>query len=163
MKKVIAMVTLFCCLASLSACVMSLPIDTNYNSSTPSQTQETEVDKVLLDNDQMTATFQGVRDMPSLGVFYLDLKIVNKLDEEIVVSLESADVDGETIPLISTGVPLQIRPGNSGSTGFIFSMANLSIDTVSDAEKATFKIVLRSAENYDVLFESELIEVYLHK
>ena len=62
----------------------------------------------------------GAQDQSSLGVFYVYLKIENNLQTNVMVNLEDASVDGETVPLITTGVPLVIAPGNSGQTGFIF-------------------------------------------
>lgn len=90
------------------------------------------------------------------------LKVENKTDTDIVITLEDADVDGETIPLITTGVPLVIRPCNSGQTGFIFSMVNLSISSLSEAEQATFRVIARNSESYTVVYESELVTINLH-
>ena len=120
-------------------------------------------ESILIDDSTIKATFIGAQDQSSLGVFYVTLKIENKTDTEVVINLEDADVDGETIPIITTGVPLVIRPGNSGQTGFIFSMVNLSISTMDEAEEATFRIVARNNETFDTIYESELITVTLPK
>ena len=162
MKKFVAVVITLCCILSFSGCVLEFPVDTNQTVN-PTQSSPINTDQIILDNDKLTATFQGVSEMESLGVFYVHLKILNKMDEEVIVTLESADVDGETVPLVTTGVPLQIRPGNSGATGFIFTMSPLSIDTVADAERVTFKVVLRNADSFDVVFESDLIDIYPNK
>lgn len=123
-------------------------------------------DTIIIDNDQMKVTYQKVVDGESLGVsgaFYLWLKIENKTEGEVVASLTDADVDGESISMVMTGVPLNIRPGNSGSTGFIFTTSQLSIDSVDDAEKVTFRVSFRDAETYSEVTESDLITVELHK
>ena len=93
----------------------------------------------------------------------MTLKIENKTDIEVFVSIEDADVDGETVQMVMTGVPLVVRPGNSGQTGFIFPMSNLSIASMSEAEKATFRIVLRNNETLDIIAESDLVTVDLAK
>lgn len=136
--------------------------DTNQPTDQQHSIAPTSSDAVLMDNDMVKATFISTQDQSSLGVFYVTLKFENKTDTEIVINLEDADVDGESIPLITTGVPLVIRPGNSGQTSFIFSMVNLSISSMDDAEEATFRIVARDNDTYDTIYESELITVKLH-
>lgn len=116
----------------------------------------------IVDNDSMTVTFVKAEDYSSLGVFYVYLKIENKTDADLLINLDSADVDGETIPLITTGVPLVIRPGNSGQTGFIFSMANLSISSMDEAEQATFRINAWNNDSMDIVSQSDLVTVNLH-
>lgn len=123
-------------------------------------------DTVIIDNDQMKVTYQKVVDGEDLGVsgaFYLWLKIENKTEGEIVASLTDADVNGESVSMVMTGVPLNIRPGNSGATGFIFTTSQLSIDSVDDAEKVTFRVSFRDAESYAEIAVSDLITVDLHK
>jgi hypothetical protein len=139
-----------------------IPTTDPSNTGNPSKPGYPAAEVVVLENDYIKASYKGVTDMPSLGVFYLNLKIENKADKEIWVTLESADVDSETIPLITTGVPVYIRPGNSGVGAFIFSMVNLSIDSVKDAEKASFKIVVWDKESLDTMFTSEIVTVELN-
>ena len=123
---------------------------------------EENISDIIVDNEAFTATFIKAQDEPTLGVFYIFINVENKTDSEIVINLDDADVDGETIPLITTGIPLVIRPGNSGQTGFIFSMVNLSIDTMEDAKDATFRVVARDNETFSVIAESDLVTVALH-
>lgn len=118
-------------------------------------------DHAAISNDTMDVFYQGSHDAKDLGVFYIDLKIKNKLSHEVVVNLESADVDGETVPLVATGTPVEIRSGSTATASFIFSYSPLSIDSLKDANNATFKVVFRSADSYDVLEESELVTVNL--
>lgn len=123
---------------------------------------EAKIDEVILDNEIIKASYRGVVDMPDISYFYVNLNIENKMDKEIWVTLESADVDGETIPLITSGTLVYIRPGNSYLATYGFPTMNLSIDSVKDAKEATFKIVVRDKENMtETIFESELITVNL--
>lgn len=163
MKKLISLAICACIVTSLCACTFSDSSLSSGGSSTGnSQGAEQNVDEVLLDNDTLKVTFLGAKDASSLGVFYVTLKIENKAASEIVVNLEDADVDGETIPMITTGVPLTIRSGNSGQTSFIFSMVNLNISSMSEGEKATFRVVARNSDTYEVVYESELLTISLH-
>lgn len=115
---------------------------------------------VIIDNSDITVTYNGCEDAMGVTAFYVYLRVQNKLSEEIIVSVGSADVDGETVQTVMTGSPLRIRPGNSGQTGFIFPTANLSIDSVKDAEKATFKVIIHNSD-WDIISESNLVTVDL--
>lgn len=157
MKKIIALLMVFCIVIGLCACTLLSPSDTTPASQ--GNTQNTE--EVLLNNETLTVTYIGAKDESSLGVFYVMLKVENKTETEVVINLEDADVDSETIPMITTGVPLKIRPGNSGQTSFIFSMVNLSISSMAEAEKATFRVVARNSDTYETVYESELLTINL--
>lgn len=159
MKKII-LTLLTLSLLAFCGCGATNPQETNQTGTT--EPSDPVLETVILENDCIRATYQGVKDMQSLGVFYLNLKLENKTDKEIWVTLESADVDSETIPLITTGVPVYIRPGNSGIGAYIFSMVNLSINSVKDAEKASFKIVVWEKESLDKIFTSDLISVTIN-
>ena len=152
--------TVFLCVAILSE--SEEPIDSSAIYSSNAEETESTNECVLVDNETIKASFVGAEDASSLGVFYITLKIENKTNYDLAINLEDADVDGETIPLITTGVPLVIRPGNSGQTGFIFSMVDLSISTMDDAKAATFQIVARDNETFNTVYESELVTVNLH-
>lgn len=165
-KKGMGCLTFFCLIVILATILIVSSIDSSA-SGQPIEDSATvgtaeNVSNLLVDNEAFAATFVKAQDEPGLGVFYVFIKIENKTDFEIVVNLDDADVDGESIPLITTGVPLVIRPGNSGQTGFIFSMVNLSIDTMENAENATFRIVARNSETFSVISESDLVTVSLH-
>lgn len=161
-KLLIAVVILFT--VFLCSAIDSDPSsDTGSNiGSTEEQPTVSNADHAIVDSDAITAYFVKAEDQSALGVFYVVLKIENKTETEIVINLESADVDGESIPLITTGLPLVIRPGNSGQTGFVFSMVNLSISSMDEAKKATFRVVARDNESFDVIFKSDLVTVDLH-
>ena len=162
MKKFISIILSLLLVISLCACSLADDSSAPASGAPADDTHATNTEVVLVDNETIKATFVGAKDESALGVFYVTLKIENKTDSDIVINLEDADVDGETIPLITTGVPLVIRPGNSGQTAFIFSMVNLSISSMDDATNATFRIVARDNESYDAVFESELVTVNLH-
>ena len=165
MKKILSIIMSLLIVSCLFAC--SLPeesptsMDNASGDSAPTDNVP-EIDTVLVDSEKIKAIYIGAKDESALGVFYVTLKIENKAESDIVINLEDADVDGETIPLITTGVPLVIRPGNSGQTAFIFSMVNLSISSMDDANSATFKIVARDNDSFDTVYESEVVTVNLH-
>ena len=152
MKKITALLLLVVMIAAFCGC------EDRFAATGGSGTSVTLVEK-----DSYAAYFIGATDQASLGVFYVNLKIQNNTGKTVVVNLEDASVDKETVPMVSTGVPLTIQNGNSGQTGFIFSMANLSINSMNDANSATFRIVLRDADTYDVIEKSDLVTVQLNK
>lgn len=158
MKKVI---TFFLCVC-ICICFCACDIAPEQTTPPTGAGQKPNPGEILIDNDTLSATFMGAQDASSLGVFYVTLRIENRTDSDIVITLEDADVDGEAIPLITTGVPLVIRPGTNGQTGFIFSMVNLTISSMSEAEKATFRIVARDNTTFDTVYKSELVTVDLN-
>lgn len=165
MKKFLSIILSLLLVNSLCACSISDVPSTSGNGNDDTISNDNQIlanDVVLVDNETIKVTYIGAKDEPSLGVFYVTLKIENKTTTDIVINLEDADVDGETIPLIATGIPLVIRPENSGQTGFIFSMANLSITSMNEAAKATFSVVARNNDTYDIIYKSELVTVDLH-
>ncbi len=97
----------------------------------------------IANNSYVTAEFEKAYEAPGIeGAFYVDLNVQNKTDKTIWVYLDSASVNNETVSMVSTGVLLNIAPGNSGRTGFIFPTAQLSIDSVSDVRNIAFDLVI---------------------
>ena len=141
------------------------PSTTNEDKTASTNEQEGLAQQVvILDNDTIKATYNEATDMPDIGYFYVNITIENKINREIWVALESGDVDGESVPLIVTAMPVYIRSGNSYAATFGFPMAKLSINSVKDAKQATFKIVVRDRENItETIFESDLITIDLNK
>lgn len=157
MKKIISLLLVLVMVAALCGCEDLFATTGGTQGSGSSNSVK------LVDKDSYTAYFMGAQDQANLGVFFVTLKIQNNTGKTVVVNLEDASVDGETIPMITTGVPLTILNGNSGQTGFSFSMVNLSINSMKEAKIATFRIVLRDADSYDVIEKSELVTVTLNK
>ena len=96
----------------------------------------------IADDSYVSAEFEKIYEAPGVeGVFYVSLNVQNKTDKTIWVYLDKASVNKESVSMVSTGVPLYIAPGNSGRTGFIFPMAQLSINSASDVRNITFDLV----------------------
>lgn len=151
-------------LIALSIGCSSVQTDNGADTGNSIKQDELQKEVVILDNEIIKATYLGVIDMPDIGYFYVNIKIDNKTDKEIWVTMESADVDGETVPMVVTGTYVHIRPGNSYAATFGFPMLKLSINSVKDAKEATFKLVVRDKENImDTLFESDLITITLNQ
>ena len=107
------------------------------------QTQTQSQGSIEIANDgYVSAEFEKIYEAPGVeGVFYVSLNVQNKTDKTIWAYLDKASVNKESVSMVSTGVPLYIAPGNSGRTGFIFPMAQLSIDSASDVRNITFDLV----------------------
>lgn len=107
------------------------------------QTQTQSQGSIEIANDSyVSAEFDKIYEAPGVeGVFYVSLNVQNKTGKTIWVYLDKASVNKESVSMVSTGVPLYIAPGNSGGTGFIFPMAQLSIESASDVRNITFDLV----------------------
>ena len=100
---------------------------------------------VIADNEYVTATFERIYDAENLGVkgvFYIDIKAVNKTDTDIWVYLENASVNDEMVPMVMSGTPLYINAQKSGKNGFIISFEPLSIDNIKDVRNVEFDLVI---------------------
>ena len=115
------------------------------------QTQTQSQGSIEIANDiYVSAEFEKIYEAPGVeGVFYVSLNVQNKTDKTIGVYLDKASVNKESVSMVSTGVPLYIAPGNSGRTGFIFPMAQLSIDSASDVRNITFDLVAADEATLD--------------
>lgn len=115
------------------------------------QTQTQSQGSIEIANDSyVSAEFEKIYEAPGVdGVFYVSLNVQNKTDKTIGVYLDKASVNKESVSMVSTGVPLYIAPGNSGRTGFIFPMAQLSIDSASDVRNITFDLVAADEATLD--------------
>ena len=125
------------------------------------QTQTQSQGSIEIANDgYVSAEFEKIYEAPGVeGVFYVSLNVQNKTDKTIWVylnkasvnkaSVNKASVNKESVSMVSTGVPLYIAPGNSGRTGFIFPMAQLSIESASDVRNITFDLVAADEATLD--------------
>ena len=115
------------------------------------QTQTQSQGSIEIANDgYVSAEFEKIYEAPGVeGVFYVSLNVQNKTDKTIWVYLDKASVNKESVSMVSTGVPLYIAPGNSGRTGFIFPMAQLSVDSASDVRNITFDLVAADEATLD--------------
>lgn len=115
------------------------------------QTQTQSQGSIEIANDSyVSAEFEKIYEAPGVeGVFYVSLNVQNKTDKTIWVYLDKASVNKESVSMVSTGVPLYIAPGNSGRTGFIFPMAQLSINSASDVRNITFDLVTADEATLD--------------
>ena len=115
------------------------------------QTQTQSQRSIEIANDSyVSAEFEKIYETPGVeGVFYVSLNVQNKTDKTIWVYLDKASVNKESVSMVSTGVPLYIAPGNSGRTGFIFPMAQLSIESASDVRNITFDLVAADEATLD--------------
>lgn len=115
------------------------------------QTQTQSQGSIEIANDSyVSAEFEKIYEAPGVeGVFYVSLNVQNKTGKTIWVYMDKASVNKESVSMVSTGVPLYIAPGNSGGTGFIFPMAQLSIESASDVRNITFDLVTADEATLD--------------
>ena len=164
MKKIICLLTAIVLVMSmLSACggttsvsqpsVADQPAvaEPTKGEETPVPTPEKEETKetIIADDEYVTAVFEKIYDAVNLGVtgvFYVDIKAQNKTDKEIWVYLDKASVNDEMVPMVMSGVPLNILPGKAGRNGFVFSFSSLSIDKIDNVKKIEFDLVVADAE-----------------
>ena len=110
---------------------------------TQSQGNQSQGSIEIANDSYVTAEFEKAYEAPGVeGVFYVSLNVQNKTNKTIWVYLDRASVNKETVSMVMTGTPLYIAPGNSGRTGFIFPMGQLSINKLSDVRNVTFDLAI---------------------
>ena len=110
---------------------------------------------VLVNNDIVKVSFIEIFEEPSVAnTCYVRLKIVNKSDETVMVSLTESYVNGYAQPL-STGVPIVLAPGKSSQQPFFFGYGNLGITDKGDISEIEFKVLLMDEDTYDTVLETD--------
>lgn len=114
----------------------------------------------LIDNDLVSVDYEGMYEAPGVqDMFYVGLNVQNKRSKDIWVYLDKASVNGETVSMVITGIPLYIEPGNSGRTGFGFPMGQLSVHSLSGVQKVKFDLVVADKATLTEFWRAENIEI----
>lgn len=127
---------------------------------TQEQTQKQHQATNLIDNNLVSVDYEGMYEAPGVqDTFYVGLNVQNKRSKDIWVYLDKASVNNETVSMVMTGMPLYIEPGNSGRTGFIFPMGQLSVHSLSGVEKVKFDLVVADKATLTEIWREEDIEI----
>lgn len=156
-KRVVA-IALVMGMLVLSGCDDSSTTDKPTETSNQSESQSDANVQVLVDNDIVKVSFVEIYEEPSLpGTCYLRLKVENKTDKTVTVSLKDSYVNGMA-QMIGSGVPMVLAPNKASQTPFFFGYANLGIDSKDEIEGIEFKVWLLD-DNYDTVFETEVLVI----
>ena len=162
MKKLLAMVLVFG-LFMLSGCGGSGTSsgDTNANQN-ENGSQNTAKEQLLYEDENVKVSFIELYEEPSLpGNAYLRLKVENKSDKTVTVSLKDSYVN-DMAQMMGTGVPIKLAPGKSSQQPFFFGYGNLGITTKDEITKIEFKVWLMD-DNYNTVVETESLVVEFNK
>ena len=165
MKKIASVIVVIILISVLVSCINgevtggdNNVTDVNGGTSAP-ETQEL----VLVNNDIVKVTFVEIFELPELAnTCYLRLRIENKSDKTVMVSIKDSYVN-DTTQMIGSGVPMTLAPGKSSQTPFFFGYGNLGINSKDEIDKIEFKVWLIDNENYDTVFETDLLLVDFNK
>lgn len=113
---------------------------------------------LLVDDENITVTFLGFDELQD-SCFYVNLKIVNKTDKSVIVTLDDASVNDETMQLVMTGAPVTVLPAKNGEGSFAFMYQQLSIKMLSEVEEVKFRINVFDESNMDIVENTEIVEV----
>ncbi len=123
-------------------------------SASQSESQKNVVEQVLVDNESVKVTFIEIFEEQSLpGTCYIRVKVENKTDKTVTVSLTDSYVN-DTAQTIGSGLPMTLAPGKNSQTPFFFGYSNLGISSKDEIEKIEFKVWLMD-ENYDTVLKTE--------
>ena len=167
MKKFLVMLMVFGVLL-LSGCVSTDDSTGGSNggdSNTPNNdsSQGNNEVVVLVDNENVKISFIELYEEPSLpGNAYLRLKVENKTDKTVMVSLKESYVN-DTAQMMGTGVPIVLAPGKSSQQPFFFGYGNLGITSKDEIAKIEFKVWLMDNDNFDTVVETDSLVVDFNK
>lgn len=162
MKKFMIMVLALGLLA-MSGCESTTTSSGDSTDQTTEVTSQSETkEEVLFENEDVKVTFMEIFEAPELaGTCYLRLKVENKSDKTVTVSLKDSYVN-DTAQMIGSGVPMTLAPGKNSQTPFFFGYGNLGISSKDEIEKIEFKVWLWD-ENFDTVVETEPLVVEFKK
>ena len=154
MKKLACLLLVALLLFCFSGCEEGIPTA----GSTPSTDPQEDI--ILLDNEQVKVTYKGIKeiDVATVGYSYLNLKIENKTETEIWVTMPYCCVGDEIVPFVIQGAtPIYITPGKSMTATFGIQMFNLSIESLEDASVIEFTLkAVEKEDSTNVIWEENL-------
>lgn len=152
MKKLLAL------MLALGMLVLCGCDTTDTQSGDKSTATNTATTKALYEDDNVKVSFVEIFEMPELvGTCYLRLKVENKSDKTVTVSLKDSYVN-DTAQMIGSGVPMELAPGKNSQAPFFFGYSNLGISSKDEIEKIEFKVWLMD-DNFDTVVETKTLVV----
>ncbi len=94
---------------------------------------------ILAVDDCITARFLGFDELPD-RCFFVALEITNRTGKKIVITLDDASVNDESMPMVLTGMPVHILPGRTGRGSFAFLYHQSNIKSLSMVHEVKFRI-----------------------
>lgn len=136
--------------------------DTN-SSQNDGGSQDTNKEQVLYEDDNVKVTFINLYEEPSLpGNAFLQLKVENKSDKTVMVSLKDSYVN-DTAQMMGTGVPIILASGKNSQQPFFFGYTNLGITNKDEIEKIEFRVWLMDNDTNGTVVETEALVVEFNK
>lgn len=158
MKK--GLFALFLAIALLLSGCADILIMANEGMTDTTNQAESASEEVIFDNDNVKVTYISIDDTHSqdVGYSYLNLRIENKTDKEIWVTMSYCSADKETIPFIIQGATyIYIKSGEIYPATFGLQVFNLSIDNLKSANEITFTLRAVEKDNItNVVFEETM-------
>lgn len=164
MKKFLA-ILLVLGLFVLSGCGSTDPLGDGSTDDKPNEggSQNETTEQVLVDNENVKVTFIEIFEVPELvGTCYLRLKVENKSDKTVRVSLKDSYVN-DTAQMMGSGVPMILAPGKNSQAPFFFGYGNLGINSKDEIEKIEFKVWLMDDDNFDTVEETDSLVIDFNK
>lgn len=156
-KKMLAVLTIAMVMAT-SGCGGSNSTSSSMSDSTTSITQPVD-EQLLWDDENVKVSFVEIFEYDYLpGNCYLKLKVENKSDKTVMVSLKDSYVN-DTAQMMGTGVPIVLAPGKNSQQPFFFAYTNLGITSKSEIKKIEFKVWLMDDATYDTVVETDSLVV----
>lgn len=122
-------------------------------------TQDKQTEQILLDDDCVKVSFVEVFEEESVdGVFYFRLKVENKTEKTVGISLIDPSVN-EVSTLALSGLPMAIQPNGKSLTPFFFSYSNLDISSIAELKEISFRVRVEDNNGFKEIETSDFVSV----
>ena len=136
MKRIAVLLAILLLLTSCSSEDSSTTNPQEATNPTEEETEEESSEIVLHEGEDYTAIYQGVWESEYVsGCFYLDIYFTNNTDNAVTFYIDDCYVNDEAVPLVGSGMPVEIAAGKKGKGSYIIFYQSLSISSVEEIEK----------------------------
>ncbi len=163
-KKLTSLILAILLILSFTGCSQS-GADSTIGGGETNKQEEQATEEVIFDNDNVKVTYFGINELAlDVGYSYLNLRIENKTDTEVWVTMPYCSIDEETVPFIVQGATsIHIKPGKTHPSTFGLQMFNLSIDSLKNAKEIEFTLKAVDKENITTVVFEETMKIDFNK
>lgn len=130
----------------------ALGLDVDWDQATKTVLLKSAATPSVEDSQTISAEYVNLYEIEGIdGIIYLDLRVKNTSNRQIMITLINMAVNEESVPLVLTASPVVIRPGMSASGPFLIPTTTLSIDHATEVKKLIFDIEARDPDSLDLI------------
>lgn len=157
LKWVIIIIAVVCLISLIGLLSDTVDVGDSEETTSTTETTVTEAEKKeshqqIYEDDIIKVEYIDCYDEDDIeGCSYLALKIENKADKTVMISLDEASVNDM---MVNTGGAMTIKPDKSSQTPFILFTGVQGIESADDIETMAFKIIVLDNDTMETIEET---------